>query len=164
MPKRFSIKSSSILPRCYPNVQPRNEVDLVNQRTAAYNLDHKLSIRFYLRIIFHLLNADCANSFSVYNMTHLNEFTLLDFKAIVSPYLVGCSTSRSRAPPKNKIESKRKYWYQYELSNLLFHLLEFQHDRKRCAHCYREDFDRKRLRSVFLYLVKERNCFLKHHP
>ena len=85
-------------------------IDLVDQRTYIYNLDHKLSVRFYLHIIFNLLNANCANSFMVYHMMDANELTLLDFKTIVSLYLAGCYTNISRAPPKNRTGLKRKYW------------------------------------------------------
>ena len=41
-------------------------VDLVDQRTAAYHLDRKSSIRFYLRIFFDLINIACANSYTAY--------------------------------------------------------------------------------------------------
>ena len=48
----------------------------------------------------------------------LMELILLDFKTIISIYLIGHYTSRNRAPPNNTTESKIKYWYQCELHNL----------------------------------------------
>ena len=43
-------------------------VDLVDQRTAAYHLDRKSSIRFYLRIFYDLINIACANSYTAYTL------------------------------------------------------------------------------------------------
>ena len=40
-------------------------VDLIDQRTAAYHLDRKSRVRFYLRIFFDLMHVACANSFVV---------------------------------------------------------------------------------------------------
>ena len=83
-------------------------VDLIDQRTAAYHLGRKSRVRFYLRIFFDLMNIACANSFVVFNMLHLNDLTLLDFKIIIATYLIGRYTSRSRFPPEGKTGSKRK--------------------------------------------------------
>ena len=41
-----------------------DEVDLMDQRTAAYRLDRKSSVRFYLRIFFDLLDIDLCQKFS----------------------------------------------------------------------------------------------------
>ena len=63
-------------------------VDLVNQRTAAYHLNRKSSIRFYLRIFFNLMDVACVNAFIVYNMMHQNNLILLDYKSIASTHLI----------------------------------------------------------------------------
>ena len=49
-------------------------INLVNQRTAAYYLDCKSSIRFYLPIFFlDLMNAACVKGLIIYNMMHQNN-------------------------------------------------------------------------------------------
>ena len=150
--------------RCYQNVkQVMGGVDLI----AAYHLDRKSRVRFYLRIFFDLMDVACVNSFVVNNMLHPSDLTLLDFKTIIATYLIGRYTSRSRAPPDEKTGSKRKYQYQFEPNHLPLHLPEFQSSRKRCKYCYK-GFERKTFVicikcSVFLCLVKERNCFMKDH-
>ena len=53
-------------------------IDLMDQRTAAYRLDRKSSVRFYLRIFFDLMDIACVNSYLIYNMKHPNKFSLLD--------------------------------------------------------------------------------------
>ena len=100
-------------------------VDLIDQRTAAYHLDRKSRVRFYLRIFFDLMDVACVNRFVVNNMLHPNDLTLLDFKTIIATYLIGRYTSRGRAPPDGKTGSKRKYQYRFEPNHLPLHLPEF---------------------------------------
>ena len=64
------------------------DVDLIGQSALAYHQDQKLTIRFYLLIFFNLLDVACAYSYIAYNMMHPNDFSLLDFKTIVSTYLI----------------------------------------------------------------------------
>ena len=45
-------------------------VDLMDQRTAAYRLNRKSSVRFYLRIFFDLMDITCVNSYLIYKMKH----------------------------------------------------------------------------------------------
>ena len=59
-------------------------VVLTDQTTAAYHLDRKSRVRFYLRIFVHLMEVACTNSFVVYNMLHPNDLILLDFKTIIA--------------------------------------------------------------------------------
>ena len=118
-------------------------VDVIHQRAAAYHLDRKSTIKFYLRTFFDWNDAACANSYIVYNMMHPNDLTLLSFKTIVSTYLIGRYTSQSRAPLDGKTDSKRKYQYQFEQGNLPPHLPEFQNIRRRCEYYYKEGIDLK---------------------
>ena len=57
---------------------------------------------------------------------HSNDLTPFDFKTIVSTYLIGKYTIRSRAPPDDKTGSKRKYQYQFEEGNLPPHFQSFK--------------------------------------
>ena len=77
--------------------------DLVDQRTATYNLDYTSSVWFYLLTLFYLTNVASAA-----NMMHQNEFTILGFKTMISTYLFDCYINRSRSPLENKTRSKRK--------------------------------------------------------
>ena len=84
-------------------------VDLVDQRTAAYHLDRKTSIRFYLGIFFYLMDVACANSYIAYNMLHPDDPTLFNFKIAAATHLIGPYISRKRSSPHNNIKSKRVY-------------------------------------------------------
>ena len=143
-------------------------VDLTDRRTAAYHLDRKSRVIFYLHIFFDIMDVACVNSFVVYNMLNPNDLTLLDFITIIETYLIGRYTSQSRAPPDGTTGWKRKYQYQFEPNHLPLQLPEFQSSRKRCEYCYKEGFERKTFVKctecrVFLCLVKKKNCFMKHH-
>ena len=81
-------------------------IELIDQRAAAYHLDRKSTIRFYLRIFFKLIDVACANSYIAYNLMHPNDLTLLEFKIIVSTFFIGRYTGRSKAPPDAKTGSK----------------------------------------------------------
>ena len=63
------------------------------------------------------MDVACANSYTVYKMMHPDYLTLLDFKTIVSTYLIVSYTSESRAPTDCKAGSKGMYQYQFEQSN-----------------------------------------------
>ena len=63
-------------------------VDLIDQRAAAYHLDQKSTIRFYLSTFFDLMDLACATLYIIYNMMYPNDLTLFDFKTIISIYLI----------------------------------------------------------------------------
>ena len=79
----------------------------MNQRTAAYRLDRKSSIRFYLRIFFDLMDIPCVNSCLIYNMKHPNKLSLHDYKIVVAKNLIQYHQGRKRAVPMSR-PSKRK--------------------------------------------------------
>ena len=141
-------------------------VDLMDQRTAAYRLDRKSSIRFYLRIFFDLMDIACANSYLIYNIKHHKKLSLLDYKIVVTKNLIQCHQGRKRAVPMSR-PSKRKN--QPELiDNNRGHLSDYQTMRKLCAYCAIEDKENRTFMICLAYniplsLVKERNCFQKHH-
>ena len=111
-------------------------VDLMNQRTAAYRLDRKSSIRFYLRIFFDLMDIPCVNSYLIYNMKHPNKLSLLDYKTVVAKNLIQYHQDWKRAVPMSR-PSKRKNHLE-SIDNHGGYLPDYQTMRKRCAHCAME--------------------------
>ena len=142
-------------------------VEVIYQRTVVYHLDRKSTIRFYLHIFFFDLMdvVVCSNSYIIYNMMHPNGLTLIDFKTIVSTYLIGRYTSRSRAPPDDKTGYNKRYQYQFDQGNLPPQLPEFQQS---FNICFKEGIDLKTYVKctefgIFSCFIKGRNCFKKHH-
>ena len=72
------------------------EFQLMEQRTAAYRLDRKSSVRFYLRILFDLMDIACVNSYLIYNTKHPNQLSLLDYKIFVAKNLIQYHQGRKR--------------------------------------------------------------------
>ena len=94
-------------------------VDLTDKKATAYHLDAKSTIRFYLRIMFDLMDVAYANSYIVYNMMHPNDLTLIHCKTVVSTYLIGRDTHGSRESPDGKTGSKRSI--SINLSEVTYH-------------------------------------------
>ena len=110
------------------------EVYLMDQRTAAYHLDRKSSVRFYLRIFFDLMDITCVNSYLIYNMKHPNKLSLLYYKILVAKSQIQYHQGQKRAVPMSR-PSKRKN--QPELiDNHGGHLPDYQTMQKRCVTMY----------------------------
>ena len=73
----------------------------MDQRTPAYQLDRKSSVRFYLRIFFDLLDIACVNSFLVYNIKLRKQLILLDYKIVIAKNFIRWHQSRQRAVPSH---------------------------------------------------------------
>ena len=141
-------------------------VDLLDQRTAAYRLDHKSSVHFYVRIFFDLLDIACVNSFLVYSMKHPKQLTLLDYKIAIAKNLIRWYQSRQRVVPLSRPRKRKSTSVASNAHG--GHSPEFQPMRKRCAYCSKEGKENRTfvvclVCDIPLCLVKDRNCFSKHH-
>ena len=76
--------------------------DLMDQRTVAYRLDRKSSVRFYLRIFFYQMDIACVNSNLIYNTKHPNKLSLLGFKIAVTENLIQYHQGRKKAEPMSR--------------------------------------------------------------
>ena len=120
-------------------------VDLMDQRTAAYHLDQKSSVRYYLRIFFDLMDIACVNSYLIQNMKHPNKLPLLDYKIFAAKNLIQYCQGRKRTVPISW-PSKRKNQPE-SIDNHVGHLPDYQMMRKRCADCAMEG---KKNRTFFI--------------
>ena len=142
------------------------EMDLMDQQTAAYQLDRKSSVRFYLRIFFDLLDIACVNSFLVYKMKYLKQLILLDCKIVIAKNLIRWHQSRQRDVPLSR-PSKRKIT-SVASNDHGDHLPELQPTQKRCTYFLKEGKENRTLIGclacdISLCLVNDRRCFSKHH-
>ena len=163
------LKTKSLVP--YPNfVKLYNSsmggVDLIDQRTVAYRLDRESSARFYLHIFFDLMDIACVNSYLIYNMKHPNKLSLLNYKVIVAKNLIQYHQRRKRAVPMSR---PSKWINQPEsIDNHEGYFPNYQMMRKRCAYYVMESKENRIFViclacNIPLCLVKEINCFQKHH-
>ena len=63
-------------------------VNLMDQRTASYQLHRKFFVRFYLRIFFDLMDIACDKSYIVTHIRNPDKLTLLDFNIVVAINLI----------------------------------------------------------------------------
>ena len=136
------------------------------QRTAAYRLDRKSSVRFYLRIFFDLMDIACVNSYLIYNIKHPNKLSLLDYKIIVAKNLIQYHQGRKRAEAMSRPSKRKKQPESIDYHGR--HLPDYQTMRKRYAYCAMEGKENRTFViclacNIPLCLVKEGNCFQKHH-
>ena len=111
-------------------------IDLMDQQTAAYQLDRKSSVRFCLRIFFDLLDIACVNSFLVYNTKHPKQLIFLDCKIVIAKNLIRWHQSRQRDVPLSR-PSKRKIT-SVASNEHGDHLPELQPTQKRCTYFSKE--------------------------
>ena len=71
-------------------------VDVIHQKTAAYQLDRKSRFRFYLRIFSSLIGITIVNSRIVYTKVG-NSISLLDFKIVVVKSSLGRYINQQRS-------------------------------------------------------------------
>ena len=155
---------------CYKVVELYNsgigEVDVMGRRTAAFHLDQKSSVRFYLLIFFDLMNIVCFNNYLIYKMKHLNKLFPLDYKIVVTKNLIQYHVDRKRIVPMLKPSKRKK---QPELiDNHGGYLPNLQAIQKRCMYCAMEGKENRTFIiclacNIPLCLVKKKNCFQKYH-
>ena len=141
-------------------------VDFMDQRTAAYRLDWKSSVRFYLRLFFDLMDIACISSYVIYNIKHPYKLSLLDYKIVATKNVIQYHEGRKMAIPMSR-PSKRKNKPE-SIYNHGGRLPDYQTMRKLCAYCAIEGRENRIFViclecNIPLCLVKERNCFQKHH-
>ena len=73
-------------------------VDIANQKTAAYRLNHKKKYRFYLEMFFVIIDVAIVNSHIGHTVLG-NEISLLNFKIIVAKALIGRYSNCKRSFP-----------------------------------------------------------------
>ena len=141
-------------------------VDVLDQKTAAYQLDRKSKFRFYLRMFFDFINIAIVNSHLVYTKL-CNSIYLLDFKIVVAKSLIERYTNRQRSFPLSRT-SKRKPLESSLPKEKPTHMPEFNKKLMQCNFCKNEGTDHEAFAScptccLYLCCTKERNCFLKYH-
>ena len=145
-------------------------VDVIHQKTAAYQLDRKSRFRFYLRIFSSLIGITIVNSRIVYTKVG-NSISLLDFKIVVVKSLLGSYINQQR-PFCFFFEQNKQPKSIGDINSLPkeipTHVLEFTWKFMRCNFCKNEGVDPEKFVSrptcgLYLRCTKERNCFLKHY-
>ena len=138
-------------------------VDLLNQKAAAYKLDHKSSGRgYYLRLSFDPMDI----SHAIYKVLYAKGMEVLDFKIIQSKSFIGTYNSRSRNTTLSHVSRQ-----EVLPASVPLHLPVFQTTSGKCRYCYTGGIENKtyiqcNTCGVFLCLTSgniSRNCFANFH-
>ena len=140
-------------------------VDLLDQRVAAYRYNRKSKVRYYLRMFFDLQDIALVNSYVLYNILYPGKLSLLEYKIVIAHSLIGKFCSRERNHPSTKHSNRVSV--QVMPTEVPLHLPVFG-ARQRCYYCAAQDKESRTYAScdtcgVALCVLKERNCFYKHH-
>ena len=142
-------------------------VDLLDQKTAAYKLDHKSSGgRYYLRLLYDLMDISVVNSQIICKELNPKEMELLDFKIVLTKSLVCTYNSRSQNTPASHVSCR-----EVLSASVPLHLPVLQQTRGKCRYCYAGGIENKtyikcNTCGVFLCLISRnnsRNCFSNFH-
>ena len=108
-------------------------VGIMDQKTAAYRLDHKSKYRFYLIIFFDLTDVTHVNSHTVY-MKLGDDISLMNLKIIVTKALTGRSSNNKRL-----FTTSRLKFHELPMpEKVLTHMYEFKQKPIRCYYCKHE--------------------------
>ena len=138
-------------------------VDLLDQKASAYKLDRKSSGgRYYLRLLFDLMDISVVNSHIIYKELNSKGTQLLDFKTVLAKSLVGTYYSRSRNTPASHVSRR-----EVLPASIPLLLQVLQQTRGKCRYCYTGGIEKKtyikyNACGVFLCLISgknPRNCF-----
>ena len=141
-------------------------VDVIDQKTAAYQLNHKSKFRFHLSMFFDVIDIAIVNSHIVYTKLG-NSIFLLDFKIVVAKSLIRRYSNRQRSFPLSRT-SKQKALESSLPKEIPTYMPGLNKKRMRCNFCKNEGADHKTFLScltcgLYLCCTKDINCFLKHH-
>ena len=73
-----------------------NSVDIHDQLKTSYEIDRKSRFRFYLRILFDLMDSVVVNAHVIFKKKVNAKMSLLNFKIILAELLINQFSSRKR--------------------------------------------------------------------
>ena len=143
---RQTKSSATKTPVSFPNIMKMHNssmggVDVIDQKIAAFRLDHKSKFRFYLRMFFDLINIAIMNSHIVYTKLGTSIF-LLDFKIAVVKSMIARYSNRQRSFPLNRT-NKQKALESLLPKEIPTHMLEFNEKGMQCNFCKNEGASHK---------------------
>ena len=146
-------------------------VDLMDQLKISYQCDRKSTKKFYLRLLFDVMDIAMNNACIVYNdlmkaeNSESKPVTTLEFREDVATKLIGKYSSRQRDIPMTSKKTK--------ISSILpasqpRHSLRKGIQRRRCVVCSENGVESRTnnycdVCEVYLCFTNQRDCFAAHH-
>lgn len=180
MVKRWSVKDKKHIQVDRPAiVKEYNEhmggVDLMDMLVELYRIDIKAK-RYYLRIIFHLIDIAVVNSWLLYrrhcSIKKTKYIPLLDFRSQIALALIqsGKTPTRKRGRPSegNKLPTIKTPRIQRPVDDVRYdqigHMPVPIDEKQRCKHCITSKIRFKCIKcNLPLCINKNKNCFIDFH-
>lgn len=182
---RYSAADKKVVSVSRPNIVKEYNasmggVDLNDMLVELYRINIKVR-RYYLRIIFHIIDVCIVNSWLLYRRHHkqLNLSTkiipLLNFKVEISHALLssGQDKMKKRGRPSNDVPTYQPPTKKYKIAPRPTDDVRFDSvdhwplptaDKQRCKNCINYYSQMKCMKcDLYLCLNQKRNCFLYFH-
>ena len=147
-------------------------VDIMDQKKSTYQFDHRSKVKYYLRVIFDLLDISINNAFVIYMKSYnekegLEKMDSKTFRRIIARSLIGNYTSRKRNISLASISTSSKR-AKYGQTSVVRHTLEKVGTRQRCKLCTSNKIQNRTNNkcvecNIYLCFVKDRDCFKLYH-
>ena len=148
------------------------KVDLMDEKKGTYQFDHRSKVKYYLRIVFDLVDNAINNSFVIYTKlsnesADLPKMDSKTYRKMIARALIENFSCRKRSIPSASIATgsrKSKYGQAPDPK----HAMEKSNLRKRCAWCTSKKIQNRTNNQcvecgVHLCYVKGRDCFKNYH-
>jgi len=162
------VKCPNVLHHCNKFM---GEVDLMGQKKVTYQFDHRSTHKYYLKLVFDLVDISVNNAFIIYEKlcSDLNvvPMELKYFRCAVIRGLAGSFSSRKRAIPAGVIHGSVKRQQLHGVSSVP-HTMKKVEMRKRCKLCTQKKVQNCTNNvcvecNVPLCYANRRNCFATYH-
>ena len=177
MKRRFRGSREKITISCPIVIQKYNEymggVDIMDQKKVSYQFDHRSKIKYYLRVVFDLIDIAVNNSGIIFNKLcedypEMEKLDIKSYRRVIARCLIGSFSSRKRNAPISSVHrtpSAAKYLKPTTGSK---HRMQKRSKRNRCKFCTNNKKDIKTNNicvecNLYLCYVNGRNCFPTYH-
>ena len=130
--------------RCPAVVKMYNDymggVGIMDQKKVTYQFDHRSKIKYYLGVVFDLIDIAVNNAFVVYSKLQekspsTDKLDARTYRRVIATTLVGKYTNRKRSIPSSAIMTAKKKKYSRISSDPVKHTMQKVEKRQRCKLC-----------------------------
>ena len=162
------VKCPFVLQQCNKHM---GDVDLVDQKKATYQFDHRSTYKYYIRLVLDFLDIAINNAGIVYNRVseQSEQLDLKTYRHMIARALIRNYSSRRRQIPSNAILKTTQPARQIkDCKGSAHHTMQKVGQRKRCKLCTSNKLESKTNNmcvecNVHLCYVNGRDCFALYH-
>ena len=137
---------------CPVVIQKYNEhmggVDIMDQKKVTYQFNHRSKIKYYLRVVFDLIDIAVNNSGIIFNKLcegypEAEKLDLKSYRRVVARCLIGSFCNRKRKAPTSSVHRTPNAAKYMKPTSATKHTMQKGLKRNRCKVCYSNKKDTK---------------------